>query len=80
MKDPLQPPLEKPLHAIVTLLSVLAIAMIMVYVYRDCEWIALRSAGQETCEIWDGWAVLSGLFAVVALYFGWRVYAKPRQE
>ena len=79
MKGLLHPDSEKPLYALITFVSIITIAMIKVYVYRDCGWLTLLSGGQGVCELQIGWAVLIVVSGGLALYFGWRVYAKPRQ-
>ena len=66
----------KRVGGFVVLFSVLAIVMIFLYVSRECEWIALQSAGQESCGTGFGWAVLAGVFMVIAIYFGNRVIRK----
>jgi lipopolysaccharide export LptBFGC system permease protein LptF len=66
----------KRVGGFVVLFSVLAIVMIFLYVSRECEWIALRSAGQENCGTGFGWAVLAGVFLAIAIYFGNRVIRK----
>ena len=66
----------KQVSGLVVLFSVLAIVMIILYVYRECEWVALRSAGQESCGTGFGWALLAGVFGVIAICFGWRVFKK----
>jgi lipopolysaccharide export LptBFGC system permease protein LptF len=75
VEDPLQT-FGKRVGGFVVLFSVLAIVMIILYVYRECEWIALRSAGQESCGTGFGWAALAGVFMVIAIFFGYRVFGK----
>jgi lipopolysaccharide export LptBFGC system permease protein LptF len=66
----------KRVGGFVVLFSVLAIVMIFLYVSRECEWIALQSAGQESCGTGFGWAGLAGVFMIIAIYFGNRVIRK----
>jgi hypothetical protein len=75
VEDPLQT-IGKQVSGLVVLFSVLAIVMIILYVYRECEMTTLRSAGQESCGTGFEWAVLVGVFMVVAMYFGRRVFGK----